>query len=123
MKKGGFILTKFKSNSVEVLKTLPSDKYEFSEQKLEIDGDQVKRTLGINWKMQDDYFNFTTNMKKYNATKRGILIAFNSVFDLLGFLTPFTMKATLLIYEMWKEKIEGDDEMPREILKVWLLKV
>lgn len=123
MKKGGFILTKFKSNSVEVLKTLPSDKYEFSEQKLEIDGDQVERTLGINWKMQDDYFNFTTNMKKYNATKRGILSAFNSAFDLLGFLTPFTMKAKLLIYEMWKEKIEGDDELPREILKVWLLQV
>ena len=32
MRKGGFNLTKFKSNSVEVLKTLPSDKYESSEQ-------------------------------------------------------------------------------------------
>ena len=41
MKKGGFNFTKFKGNYVEVLKTLISDKYEYSEQQLKIDCDQV----------------------------------------------------------------------------------
>ena len=106
MNKWSFNLTKFKSNFIEVLKILSSDKYESSdqyessEQQLEIDGDQVEITLEINWKMQDDCFIFTTNIKKHTAARRGILIVVRSVLDPLRFLTPLTLKAKLLIQEI-----------------------
>ena len=94
MKKGGFNFTKFKGNYVEVLKTI-SDKYECSEQQLKIDCDQVWKTLGTNWEMQDHCFIFTTN----TAANCRICSGVNPVFDLLWFVT-FTLKAKLLNEEM-----------------------
>ena len=119
MKKGGFNLTKFKSNSINVLKALPEDKCQITVQQLEIDGDQIERTLGVHWRINEDYFTFTRNMKDYSTTKRGILSAVSSVFDPLGFLTPFTLKAKLIIQEMWRQNLDWDEEVPIDILKVW----
>ena len=118
-KKGGFNLTKFKSNSINVLKALPEDKCQITVQQLEIDGDQTERTLGVHWRINEDYFTFTRNMKDYSTTKRGILSAISSVFDPLGFLTPFTLKAKLIIQEMWRQNLDWDEEVPIDILKVW----
>ena len=96
MKKGGFNFTKFKGNYVEVLKTLISDKYEYSEQQLKIDCDQVWRILGTNWEMQDHCFIFTRN----TATNCRIRSRVSPVFDPLWFVTLFTLKVKLLNEEM-----------------------
>ena len=58
-------------------------------------------------------------MKDYSTTKRGILSAVSSVFDPLGFLTPFTLKAKLIIQELWRQNLGWDEEVPIDILKVW----
>ena len=58
-------------------------------------------------------------MKDYSTTKRGILSAVSSVFDSLGFLTPFTLKAKLIIQEMWRQNLDWDEDVPIGILKVW----
>ena len=65
----GFNLTKFKSNSPEVLGSLPDDKHERSTSHLETDKEQVERTLGVGWRTIDDCFTFTKNIKLYNMTK------------------------------------------------------
>ena len=63
MERGGFNLTKFKSNSNMVLKALPENEYEKTTQDLEIDTERVEKTLGISWKIKDDKILFTKNMK------------------------------------------------------------
>ena len=63
MERGGFNLTKFKSNSNMVLKALPENEYEKTTQDLEIDAERVEKTLGISWKIKDDKILFTKNMK------------------------------------------------------------
>ena len=63
MERGGFNLTKFKSNSNMVLKALPENEYEKTNQDLEIDAERVEKTLGISWKIKDDKILFTKNMK------------------------------------------------------------
>ena len=63
MERGGFNLTKFKSNSNMVLKALPDNEYEKTTQDLEIDAERVEKILGISWKIQDDKILFTKNMK------------------------------------------------------------
>ena len=54
----GFNLTKFKSNSPDVLSSLPDYKSERSTNHLKIDKEQVERTLGINKRTTDDCFTF-----------------------------------------------------------------
>ena len=63
MERGGFNLTKFKSNSNMVSKALPDNEYEKTTQDLEIDAERVEKTLGISWKIKDDKILFTKNMK------------------------------------------------------------
>ena len=119
MKKGGFNLTKFKSNSINVLESLPNDKCLMKVQQLQLDEDQVERTLGVYWKINEDCFTFTRSMKKFSTTKQGILSAVSAVFDPLGFLTPFTLKTKLIIQEMWRQNLHWDEEILTEILKFW----
>ena len=83
MAAGGFNLTKFKSNSPDVLSSLPDDKHERSTNHLEVDKEQVERTLGVSWRTSDDCFTFTRSIKQYTMTKRGILNTVSSIFDLL----------------------------------------
>ena len=119
IERGGFNLEKYKSNSDRVLKALPDNKYEKTTQNLEIDAERLAKTLGISWKIEDDKFVFTKNMKVHSLTKGGILSAVSSIFDPLGFLTPFTLKAKLLIQLMWRKNLEWDDEVPEDIAKAW----
>ena len=51
--------------------------------------------------------------------KRGILSTVSSIFNQLGFLAPFTLKAKLLIQSIWCKKLEWDEEMPVELQKNW----
>ena len=51
MERGGFHLTKFKSNSDRVLKALPDDKYEKATQGLQTDAKRVGETLWTSWKI------------------------------------------------------------------------
>ena len=67
--------------------------------------------------MQGDKFVFTKNMKVYILTKREIISAVSSVFDPLGFLVLFTLKANLLIQLMWRRNLEWDDEVLQNIVK------
>ena len=118
MAAGGFNLTKFKSNSPDVLSSLPDDKHERSTNHLEIDKEQVERTLAVSWRTTDDCFTFTRSIKQYTMTKRGILNTVSSIFDLLEFLAAFTVKAKLLIQSMWCKKLEWDEEIPVEFQRV-----
>ena len=115
MEKGGFNLTKFKSNLDSVLKALPDDKYndEKATQDLEIDAEKVEKTLWVSWKIEDDKFVFTKNMKVYSLIKREILIAVSSIFDPLGFLAAFTLKPKLLVQLMWRKNWSGMMKFPK----------
>lgn len=84
---------------------------------LKTDPERVGETLRVNWKMQGDKFVFTKNMKVYILTKRETISAVSSVFDPLGFLVLFTLKANLLIQLMWRRNLEWDDEVLQNIAK------
>lgn len=53
------------------------------------------------------------------ATKRGILFTISSLFDPLGFLSPFILPIKVLIQDLWKGRVEWDDEIQGHHLKVW----
>ena len=57
------------------------------------------------------------------TTRRGILSVVCSLFDPLGFVAPYVMKAKLLLQELCRQRVEWDDiigEKEREQWQRWL---
>ena len=78
----------------------------------------ITRTLGIVWKPETDCFTFelkNDDIEQY--TKRSFLKRVASVFDPLGFITPFVLTAKILIQELWMENIDWDVPVKEEFEK------
>ena len=116
---GGFRLTKFISNSQEVLESLPETDISSNTIDLSFEG-VTERTLGVRWNTTADEFSFSSVTKDKPHTKRGILSTVSSIFDPLGFLSPFTIKAKLLLQQIWRSKLEWDEEISGDIKGLWL---
>lgn len=96
---GGFTLTKWTSNSRNVLLSIPEE-HRASEVKdldLRRDALPVKRTLGVQWDKEKDTFTFSMKLQDKSMTRRGILSIVNSIYDPLGFLAPVILHAKLLL--------------------------
>lgn len=63
--------------------------------------------------MSSDTFSFSI------VIKRGILSITSSVYDPLGFVTPFVLKAKLILQDLCRHKFDWDDPIPEENLKSW----
>ena len=119
LKEGGFHLTKFLSNRREDLSALPTQERANPTLNLELDQLPINRTLGLHWDAETDVFCFKTVSPDKPATKRGILSTISSLFDRLGFFFPFILPIKVLIQDLWKERVEWDDEIQGHHLKVW----
>ncbi|MCG8079255.1 MAG: A17 family peptidase, partial [Candidatus Thiodiazotropha taylori] len=97
----GMHARKWLSNSSTVLKEIP-----LQDRKAEVDLDTgylpSAKTLGVWWSANQDVFMFKENAPgddmKY--TKRSFLKKIATLFDPVGFLAPFTIRAKILLQEM-----------------------
>ena len=121
MKEGGFRLTKFLSNSEKVIKALPNSEVAKSTEDFQFADEVNERTLGMCWSLKKDLFHFNS-IKKSNVlhTKREVLKKIASVFDPLGFLSPFIVSGKVFLQELWKAKVDWDDTLNLEQQKYWL---
>ncbi|KHJ39850.1 Pao retrotransposon peptidase [Trichuris suis] len=53
-------------------------------------------------------------------TKRQLLTALARVFDLLGWLAPFTVVAKILMQKLWTRGIKWDEVIPKDISASWI---
>ena len=67
-KRGGFRLTKFLSSNQSVLDSLPPSEVS-SNTVVNLDGEQVKRALGVHWDTANDTVTFSSNLKEAPSTK------------------------------------------------------
>ncbi|KRZ66613.1 hypothetical protein T10_7670 [Trichinella papuae] len=114
--KGGFCLAKWASNSPDVVKDVLAGDGEAS------DGSRLWKTLGILWERGADVLTFRPPEKvvaEIPDTKRGILTLAASVFDPLGCLAPYTVRAKMMIQLLWQEGIAWDDPLPSELRSQW----
>ena len=119
LKEGGFCLTKFTSNSREVLQSIPSELRASPNLDLDLDQLPTERALGVYWDAQSDTFKFKTIATCKPAIKRGVLSTVSSLFDPLGFLSPFVFSAKILLQELWRKKLPWDQEIPEPYLTQW----
>ena len=108
MEIGVFNLTKFQSNKKEVVDSLPAQNVNQSTGTLYKYGGNIHQTLGIHWDITDDNFFFTSKIIDSPSTERGLLSAVSTIFDRIGLLALFTLKAKLLLLSLWRLKIGCD---------------
>lgn len=73
----------------------------------------------MTWCTETDTFSFNINMQNKPPTRRGILSVVGSVYDPLGFLSPFILPAKLLLRDLCKDRIGWDEEITENHLKRW----
>ncbi|XP_049315846.1 uncharacterized protein LOC125779249 [Bactrocera dorsalis] len=112
---GGFPLAKWQSSSEEVLNFIsPAGACDEPHQL----GDCTSKLLGLYW------HNLRFIMKRHSdnqnkSSKRSILSEVAQIFDPLGFLSPLTIKAKMLLQELWLQKIGWDHQVPSKVLQSW----
>lgn len=120
-KKGGFQFSKWMSNSRAVLASIAEQHRSKASQELNLDKDNLpgKRALGLHWCVETHMFTFKVTLKDCPHTRRGILAVVNSIYDPLGFLSPYTLPPKML-QEMCKRKVGWDDDISQAFSQEWL---
>ena len=110
-----FRLTKFVSNDVTVLASVPESERAESVVNLDFDELPVERALGVQWNVQEDVFSFRIVSRK----KAAILSDVSSMYDPLGFVSPFILPAKRLLQHLCKAKVGWDEEISTNMLSIW----
>ncbi|XP_003367933.1 Pao retrotransposon peptidase superfamily, partial [Trichinella spiralis] len=115
--KGGFNLTGFVSNCSSVVGydgALPFGKDPKP-------AGRLWKTLGVLWDTKSDQLSFRQLKIDAEAqdTKRTLLSLAATIFDPLGYLTPFTVRAKMLLQLLWQEGTSWDDPLPVPVAAVW----
>lgn len=127
--RGGFRLTKWYSNEREVLATTPESERAKSVVNLALEKLPTETALGLKWNIEEDKFVWEVTEKMLQrvsqepVTRRGIVSAVYSLFNPLGFIAPYAMKAKLLLQTLSRKRLGWDDmleETDEEQWKRWL---
>ena len=55
----------------------------------------------------------------YPETKRSLLSIASRVFDPMGLITPFTIRAEMLFQELWQRGLQWEDRLDEDIADQW----
>ena len=74
------------------------------------------KTLGLWWRAEGDTFEFKSSLSVVEKiTKRIWLSKISTLFDPLGFITPFTIRARILVQQIWVKGYTWDEVVDNEI--------
>ena len=120
LKLAGFNLTKWISNEKEVIERIPVSERAPSVKVVEEEIVMpVERALGVIWDTNSDCFVYKVVKRDLADTRRKILSLIASLFDPIGFLAPFLVRAKILLQQVWQFGIGWDDAPPPEFLIEW----
>ena len=118
--KAGFHVRKWVLNLTEVLADVPVED-RASEVDLEKNLLPVMKTLGVSWTAREDQFlfHYSPPPDDFEFTKRNVLKKTATLFDPLGFLSPFMVKAKVFMQQAWVDALEWDEVLPSEQREQW----
>lgn len=86
---------------------------------LSIDQLPMERALGVQWNVESDTFNFSTEIKPHSVTRHGILSIVSSLYDPLGFVAPVILPAKQILQQLCKLKLGWDETIALHISQSW----
>ena len=89
---GGFKLTKFLSNNKQVLESIDEADRRQGVKGKDLMGDlPAGQALGVLWDTETDKFGSRVTLKQKSWTRGGLLSVISSIYNPLGFATPFVL--------------------------------
>ena len=118
---GGLRLHKVISNSKAVIDSIPVKDRATSIKHLDIHAEKlpVEKTLGVQWCLESDTFQFKITLCDRPLTRRGILSTICSLFDPLGFVCPVILTGRHILQELCAMKLDWDSPIPAEHRARW----
>ncbi|XP_020630240.1 uncharacterized protein LOC110067269 [Orbicella faveolata] len=122
MMAAAFNLTKRASNSKFVMDSIDPNKRATS-LLVECDSREPLKALGVSWDLNSDRFRFIAPNESVSShdpmTKRSFLSLASRMFDPVGLISPFTVRAKILFQELWRRGLEWDDPLDSDIEQEW----
>lgn len=116
-----FKLRKWASNSPSLLADLDPSDHGLVCSKA-IASDEKVKVLGIEWNPARDVFQFKVVLEKIvPKSKRAILSVIARLYDPLGWVTPATVAAKIIMQQLWRSQIDWDEQVPESIFSKWHL--
>ena len=115
-RKAGMHPRKWLSNSKKVLREIDM-KDRAKQVDLSMDDLPSVKTLQVVWSASSDQSSFSAAplAEDIVLTKRKFLSKISTLFDPLGFITPFVVRAKILMQEVWISGIDWYDQLPENI--------
>ena len=115
----GFDLRKWRSNSSDVLQTIPTSLREVLPVKdlTDCHSPTHPKALGLEWNSSSDTMAPAIQpSSSYKTTKRGVVSDVSKTFDILGWISPSVLQMKLLYQHLWTLKLHWDDQVPPDLV-------
>lgn len=118
---GNLRLHKFISNNRSVLESVPISERVTDVQEVDLSKEMlpIERTLGVYWNIEVDAFTFQINVQERPNTRRGILSLVASMYDPLGFISPFVLRGKAVLQEMCRRGTDWDEVICEDLRPGW----
>ena len=89
------------------------------------DKDPAVSLLGLLWSTPTDTITFPPKQflistEEHSVTKRIVLQMASKIYDPLGYLSPITIRARILIQELWQSGVDWDEPIHQNHQKTWI---
>ena len=129
MQNAAFNLTKWSSNSSELMGAIPErDRAAVSLVNLESglsEPHPITKALGLKWNTTTDNLVFGIDVdivklrSKTGYTKREVVSLAAKIFDPIGLIAPFSVRSKLILQSLWTKGVGWDEEIPMEVSLKW----
>ena len=116
----GLTLRKWRSNSTQLLDTIPEELREKSPDVISTDPTAYGKTLGLHWNTETDVFHIAVPALTDSVpTNRSIASAAAKLYDIMGWFGPVSLYVKILLQQLWESKLVWDDPIPAEHYSTW----
>ena len=121
IQKVGMTLRKWRSNSGDLLNTIPEELREKETVHLIFAPGQCQKALGVHWDTEQDTLHVATPvlLPLTGPTKRQITSDVAKTFDLLGWFAPAVVVLKILLQKLWTLGMSWDEPVPEELASIW----
>ena len=114
-------LRKWRTNSKELLKTIPIDLRETKKVEITAAPSDQAKALGVHWVTEMDTMHVSTPQVDVlsTATKRLVASTIARIFDLMGWYAPAMIPAKIILQQLWKLRLNWDEKPPDDLQEQW----